>query len=72
MRNKISLIGMVIFLIGFVSANGGKGRMMEGMYEMMGGNFGFGGMFFGWIFGLLVIVVLVLVIVWLIKQIQKS
>ncbi|MBU0957568.1 MAG: hypothetical protein KKF56_02025 [Nanoarchaeota archaeon] len=38
---------------------------------MMGGSYGYGGMFFGWILSILVIVVLVLLIIWLIKQIQK-
>ena len=42
------------------------------MGSMMYGSYGYGGMFFGWITGLLFIAVLVLLIVWLIKQIQKK
>ena len=46
--------------------------MISGMFGMMGGSWGMGGMFFSWIIGLLVIVALILLIVWLIKQIQKK
>ena len=44
----------------------------HGMGGMMSGSYGSGMMFFGWIFGLLVLAVLVLLVVWLVKQIQKS
>ncbi len=42
-----------------------------GMRGMMYGNYGYGMMFFGWIFSILILVALVLFITWLIKQIQK-
>jgi len=37
---------------------------------MMSGTYGFGGMFFGWIIGILIVVALILLIVWMIKQIN--
>ena len=42
------------------------------MGGMMTGIYGYGGMLFGWLFGLLILVALILLIVWLIKQIQKK
>jgi len=56
-------------LISVVSADVGEGC---NMYGMMAGSYGFGGMFFGWIFGILVVVALILLIFWLIKQVQKK
>ena len=44
----------------------------HGMGGMMFGSYGYGGMFFGWVIGLLFIAVLVLLIIWLVKQIQKK
>jgi len=58
----------LLVFAGFVSADAGDyymGGMMTGMY-------GYGGMFFGWLFGILVLITLVLLIAWLIKQIQKK
>ena len=43
-----------------------------GMMGMMYGNYGNGMMFFGWLYGVLILVALVLFIVWLVKQIQKK
>ena len=69
MRNIKLLLGMLfIFSLGFVSADG-DGCWGSGM---MSGGYGYGGMFFGWLIGLLVIVVLILLIAWLVKQIQKK
>jgi len=39
---------------------------------MMTGTYGYGGMIFGWIFGILGIVALALLIFWLFKQVQKK
>ena len=68
---KKRLIGLLILVLvslaGFVVADGDRG-----MGGMMSGSYGSGMMFFGWIFGLLVLAVLVLLVVWLVKQIQKS
>ena len=47
---------------------GGYGGMMGMMY----GGYGSGMMFFGWLYGILILVALVLLIVWLFKQIQKK
>ena len=71
---KISLTLLFISLIGFSSAHsdGEYYGMMDGMYRMMSGNYGYGLGIFSWLTGLLVIVALVLLIVWLIKQIQKK
>ena len=71
-----TLLGLlsVLALAGFASADAddyGYG-MMGGMYHMMSGSYGYGGIAFGWITGLLFIAVLVLLIVWLIKQINKK
>ena len=69
MKNiKLLLVSVFVFSLGFVSADGDD----CGMSGMMSGDYGLGGMFFGWLIGLLVIVALVLLIVWLIKQIQKK
>ena len=72
---KISLIPVVLSLISFVSAHTGNDdydHMISGMSGMMSGYYGYGGMFFGWLIGILIISVLVLLIVWLIKQINKK
>jgi len=72
MKNKINILVILSFALvftGLVSADAGD--EFCGMGGMMSGVYGFGGMFFGWIFGILVLVALVLLIVWLIKQIQK-
>lgn len=69
---KINLIiPILLSLVTTVLADTGDGYcgMMGGM---MSGAFGMGGMFFGWIFGILVLVALVLLIIWLVKQIQKK
>jgi len=75
MKKILSLLSSLFFSLAFVSAHAdddyGYG-MMDGMYHMMSGSYGYGGMFFGWIFGLLVVVALILLIFWLIKQIQKK
>ncbi len=80
MKKQISLLVIASLiaasLIGVVSADAGDFGSCpvgaSGMYGMMSGSYGFGGLFFGWLFGLLVVVALILLIVWLIKQIQKK
>ena len=57
-KEKLAVI-LILFLALPVSAH---------MHDTM---YGYGGMFFGWIFAILLIIVLILLIVWLIKQIQK-
>ncbi len=70
---KINLILGILFVfllsISFVSAHAGEDHsgMMGGMYGVYSGT----EIFFGWLFGILVLVALVLLIVWLIKQIQS-
>lgn len=73
----LPLLIVLISLVSFVSAHisEDEGLHHEGscmMGGMMTGVYGMGGMFFGWIVGLLVITLLILLIVWLIKQIQKK
>ena len=69
MKNMKLLLGsLFVFSLGFVSADTDG----CGMSGMMFGDYGFGGMFFGWIVGLLVIVALVLLVVWLAKQIWRK
>ena len=73
---SLGLTLLFVSLISSVSAHTGEDEyghhMMGDMYGMMSGSYGGGGMFFGWITGLLIVIVLVLLIVWLIKQIQKK
>jgi len=74
MKNKISLFGIsILSLVGLVLADTGDSSY-GGCFGpgMMSGNWGYGGMFFGWVFGLLILVALVLLIVWLVKQIENS
>ena len=61
----ISSIILALLFTGF--GFGGYGGMMGMMY----GGYGSGMMFFGWLYGILILVALVLFIVWLTKQIQK-
>jgi len=76
MKNTKKIYLLLISLISLLSlasaqaANnycGGFGSMMSGT-----GVYGYSGMIFGWIFGILVIVALMLLIFWLFKQIQKK
>ena len=68
---KISLIlPILLSLVTTVLAHTGENEFAH--HSMMGGVYGYGGMFFGWVFGILVLVALVLLIFWLIKQIQKK
>ncbi|MBT6689825.1 hypothetical protein HN903_00690 [archaeon] len=60
----------IMLALTFVSAD--SGDYDHGMGGMMSGSYGFGGMVFGWITGILFVAVLVLLIVWLTKQIQKK
>ena len=60
-------------LISFVSADvGDEYGCFSNVGGMMGGYYGAGGFWFGWLFMALIIVALVLLILWLIKQIQKK
>jgi uncharacterized membrane protein len=66
----VSLISLVSLVIAHTGEDDFEHHsMMEGM--MLGG-YGYGGMIFSWLFGVLVLVALILLIVWLIKQIQKK
>ncbi len=68
------VLGLVILLflfsgvgmMGFWYTNG-----YTGMMGMMYGSYGSGMMFFGWIYGILLLAALILLLVWLYKQIQK-
>ena len=76
MKNENTLITivaiiLVLFLVGGFGMMG-FGSMMGGTYNIMSGSYGIGGMFFGWLIGLLIVIVLVLVSIWLIKQIQDK
>lgn len=67
---KLLVFPVFLALIQTVLADAGDESC--GMGSMMYGNFGFGPMIFGWVFGLLVLIALVLLIAWLMKQIQKK
>jgi hypothetical protein len=73
---KIKLmLGMffsAILALALVSAHmGDYDNYYSGMGSMMYGSYGYGGMIFAWLTGVLFIAVLVLLIIWLIKQIEK-
>ena len=54
-------------MFGYGNASYGYGGMMNMMY----GSYGGGMMFFGWIYGILILIALVLFIAWLWQQIQN-
>jgi len=72
MKKLLRFFGILAALGSFVAAYTGDDDYGHHMGGMMGENFGYGMMFFGWVFWILVIVVLVLLIAWLIKQLQKK
>jgi len=69
---NIKLLLSLVFVLTFGVVSAYVGTYDCGMSGMMFGNYGFGGMFFGWLIGLLFVAVLVLLIAWLVKQIQKK
>lgn len=79
MKNNETLFWVLLGVIVLLVLLGGYGMMgygssaygYDGMIGMMYGSYGTGMMFFGWLYGILVLVALVLFIVWLVKQIQK-
>jgi len=68
MKKIIFSFFVLVSLLALVSADADN----YGMYGMMSGNYGFGGMFYVWIVSLFIVVILGLIIVLLIKQIQKK
>ena len=73
MKQDNSLIWIVVAVAAFLLIGSfGFGGAGYGMMGMMYGNYGSGMMFFGWIFGVLILVALILFIMWLIKQIQSN
>ena len=72
---KINLIlPILLSLVTTVLAHTGEDEFAHHsmMESMMYGGYGYSGMFFGWVFGILVLVALVLLIFWLIKKILKK
>ena len=73
MKKDNSMMWIVIAVAALLLVGSfGFGGMGYGMMGMMYGNYGFGMMFLGWIFGILVLVALGLFIAWLVKQLQKK
>lgn len=74
MNKKVSFGLLMLGFVSFVSAHVGDSDVEH--YSMMGnmmtGHYGYGGMGFGWLMGLLMIAVLVLLVIWLSKQIWKK
>lgn len=66
-------IAVLLFIFGGygMMGYGRTGYGFGGMMGMMYGTYGSGMMFFGWIYGALILIALVLFIMWLSKQIQK-
>ena len=71
MKNEAWIVAIVAVIVLFFVLSGLGFGGYGGMMSMMYGYFGSGMMFFGWLYGLLVLVALVLLIVWLFKQVQK-
>lgn len=71
MKNRLLIIFLSLIAIPFVSADRGDEGCWGGMGGIMYGNYGAGGMLFGWIFSILIFITLILLIVWLIKKINK-
>ena len=74
MKNNNTLIWIIlaiciVLLLGFFRFAGWRDY---GMIGMMGGNYGYGMMFFGWITWVLVIVFLIAGIYWLINNANKK
>ncbi|MBU2612713.1 MAG: hypothetical protein KKB62_03260 [Nanoarchaeota archaeon] len=69
---KETLTGIIIAVVVLFFLFGGMGfGSYSGMMGTMYGTYGYGMMFFGWIYGVLIITALVLLILWLLKQIKK-
>ena len=73
-NKKIGLSLLLVSLISFVSAHVGDSdsEHYSMMGNMMSGHYGYGGLGFGWLIGLLIVAVLVLLIIWLSKNIWKK
>ncbi len=62
-------IAVIVVFSGFGTMRFGGGY--GGMMGMMYGSYGGGMMFFGWLYGILVLIALVLFIIWIVKQLQN-
>lgn len=62
-------IAVIVVFSGFGTMRFGGGY--GGMMSMMYGSYGGGMMFFGWLYGILILVALVLFIIWIVKQLQN-
>ena len=74
MKNNETIVWVIVIVAVLVLIFGGVGMGFGGYGGMMGmmyGTYGSGMMFFGWLYGVLILVALVLFIVWLARQIQK-
>ena len=68
-----ALIFVIVSLIVLSFALNGLGYGgYSGMRGMMYGNYGSGMMFFGWLYGILILIALILLIAWLVQQIKKK
>ena len=63
-------IAVIVFFSGFGMMRFGS-YGYGGMMSLMYGSYGSGMMFFGWIYGILVLVALVLFIMWLVRQLES-
>ena len=70
----VNFFVITLFSLTFISAHTGNDEFdhCSGFCPMLSGNYGYGGILFGWLTGILILVALILLIVWLIKQIQKK
>jgi len=67
---KLLLIGLISAIA--ITSTASAQQTCGGFGGMMSGTYGLGGMWFGWVFSVLVLVAIVLFIIWLVKQIQKK
>ncbi len=64
-------IAVIVVFSGFGAMRFSGSYGYGGMMNMMYGSYGGGMMFFGWLYGILILIALVLFIVWLWNQIQN-
>ena len=75
MKNNEALMWILVAIAVIVVFSGFGtmrfGGSYGGMMNMMYGSYGGGMMFFGWLYGILILVALVLFIIWIVKQLQS-
>ena len=68
----VALVVVFLFLLSGYGMAGFGSYGFGGMMGMMYGTYGPSMMYFGWVYGVLILAVLVLLVMWLFQQIQKK